>query len=146
MTALILHPNDELFYADLQKEIIASLFSKDRILYQKLPLWIEFEAFDLKEKSQIKEVQIGELYICEDSVYCPVSILCSEGKINSKLTLVCLHKGKKLTSAEIAGLKEKPVRQIKVFRLGSVADQGPHAKSISKSVWCKLHNTRATIE
>ena len=42
------------------------------------------------------------------------------------------------TDEEIDILKEKPVRQLKVFRLGLVQDEGPCAKSISKSVWCKL--------
>ena len=138
MTVLILNPNDELFYTDLQKEIITSLYSDERIIYQKLPLWIEFDNCDLKEKSKIQQVIVGELCLTADSLYCPVLIECGERKINSKLTLVCLHKGQAFTDSEIATLKEKPARQLKVFRLGIVADQGPHAKSISKSVWCKI--------
>ncbi len=146
MTALIMHPNDELFFTDLQKEIIAGLYEEGRIIYNKLPLWIELGDFDLKDKSLIQKVEIGELTFSGENIFCPVLIECSHGQINSKLTLVCLHKGKNFTDSEISALKEKPVRQLKVFRLGLVQDEGPHAKSISKSVWCKLHNTAATVE
>ena len=138
MTALIMHPNDELFFTDFQKEIIAALYEDGRIIYSKIPLWIELGDFNLKDKALIQKAQIGELSFSGETIYCPVLIECSNVQINSKLTLVCLHKGKKLTDSEIAALKEKPVRQLKVFRLGLVQDQGPHAKSISKSVWCKI--------
>ena len=138
MTALILHPNDELFYVDLQKKIIDVLFSEERILYQKLPLWIEFDNFDLKDKSQIKKVSIGELCTCEDSVYCQVFINCGQRKIESKLTLVCLYKGKSFTDSEIAGLKEKPARQIKVFRLGIEKELSSNSKCITESKWVKV--------
>lgn len=146
MTALLMHSNDELFFTALQKEIISALYEEGRILYSQLPLWIELGDFDLKDKTLLKQVQIGELCISEESLYCPVLISCGEKQITSKLTLVCLHKGKAFTNSEIAALKEKPVRQLKVFRLGLVQNEGPHAKSISKSVWCKLHYTAATVE
>ena len=146
MTTLLMHPNDELFFTALQKEIISALYEEGRILYSQLPLWIELGDFDLKDKALLKQVQIGELCISEESLYCPVLISCGEKQITSKLTLVCFHKGKVFTDSEIAALKEKPVRQLKVFRLGIVQNEGPHAKSISKSVWCKLHYTAATVE
>ena len=138
MTALILHPNDELFFIDLQKQITSELFTEERIIIQPSPLWIELGDFDIKEKAQIKQVQIKKLSLCDNYIYCPVLLEYKGKQITSKLTLVCLHKGKAFTEKEIAALKEKPERQLKVFRLGLVQDQGPHAKSISKSVWCKL--------
>lgn len=146
MTALIMNPNDELLFTDLQKDIIASLYKESRIIYCQHPLWIELEDFDIKHKALIKQVHIGELFADAVSVYCPVLIECVDNKINSKLTLVCLHEGQSFSAEEIATLKEKPVRQLKVFRLGLVQEQGPHAKSISKSVWCKLHHTASTVE
>ena len=138
MTVLIMHPNDELFFADLQKELIAALFCEERIIYSQIPLWIELGEIELKAKSQIRQVQVEELCVEADSVNCKVRIQFNDCKIISKLTLVCLHKGKMFTDEEINILKEKPVRQLKVFRLGLVQDEGLHAKSISKSVWCKL--------
>ena len=138
MTVLIMHPNDELFFADLQKELIAALFCEERIIYSQIPLWIELGEIELKAKSQIRQVQVEELCVEADSVNCKVRIQFNDCEIISKLTLVCLHKGKMFTDEEIDILKEKPVRQLKVFRLGLVQDEGPCAKSISKSVWCKL--------
>ena len=146
MTALLMHPNDELFFTDLQKEIISLLYKDGRIIYSNIPLWIELGDFDIKNKVLIKQVKIGELKVSENFVYCPVEIQCSDSMIISKLTLVCLHKGKTFTDSEIEAIKEKPARQLKVFRLGLVQDQGPHAKSISKSVWCNLHHSRTTVE
>ena len=138
MTVILMHPNDEIFFADFQKELIETLFDDGRIIYSQIPLWIDLGDFDLKEKSQIKHIEIGELCVSNNSVYCPVLIDIGERKIDSKLTLVCLHKGKNFTAGDAALLKQKPVRQLKVFRLGIVQEQGPHAKSISKSVWCKI--------
>lgn len=138
MTALIFHPNDELFFTDLQKQISSALFTEERIIIQPYPLWIELGDFDIKEKALIKEVQIKELSLCDNYIYCPVLLEYKGKQITSKLTLVCLHKGKAFTEKEIAAIKVKPERQIKVFRLGLVQNEGPHAKSISKSVWCKI--------
>ncbi len=138
MTVIILHPNDEIFFADIQKEVIEKLFDDGRIIYSQFPLWIELGDFDIKEKSQIKQIEIGELCLSDDSVYCSVLIETNKRNIASKLTLVCLHNGNKFSAEEVASLKQKPVRQLKVFRLGIVQEQGPHAKSISKSVWCKI--------
>ncbi len=146
MTALILHPNDEHFYVDLQKEISSVLFSEQRIIIQSMPLWIELGDFDIKEKSKIKKVEIKEPLLSDDSIYCPVIVECDGRQVFSKLTLVCLYKGEKFVKEEAASLKEKPARLIKVFRLGLVQAEGPHAKSISKSEWCKLHNATATVE
>ena len=138
MTVLIMHPNDEIFFADFQKELIEKLFDNGRTIYSQIPLWIEIDDFDIKEKSQIKQIKIGELCVSDNSVYCPVLIETDKRKINSKLTLVCLHNGNNFSVEEVASLKQKPARQLKVFRLGIVQNEGPHAKSINKSVWCKL--------
>ena len=146
MTVLIMHPNDEIFFADFQKELIEKLFENGRTIYSQVPLWIELGDFEIKEKAQIKQIEIGELCVSDDSVYCPVLIETDKRKIDSKLTLVCLHNGNNFTAEEVASLKQKPARQLKVFRLGIVQNEGPHAKSISKSVWCKLHHTTSTVE
>lgn len=138
MTVIIMHPNDEIFFADIQKELIEKLFDDGRIIYSQFPLWIELGDFDIKEKTQIKCIKFDELYVNDNSVFYPVLIDIGERKIDSKLTLVCLHKGRFFSTQEIEILKQKPVRQLKVFRLGIVQEQGPHAKSISKSVWCKI--------
>lgn len=138
MTALLMHPNDEIFFTALQKEIIALLYEEGRIIYSQIPLWIDLDAFDIKDKAMIKKVQIGQLCVEEASVYCPVSVEYGDRQINSRLDLIHLHKGKAFTASQTASLKEKPVRQLKVFRLGLMQEQGPHVKSISKSVWCKI--------
>ena len=138
MTVLIMHPNDEIFFADFQKELIEKLFDNGRTIYSQIPLWIELDDFDINEKAQIKQIEIGELCVSDDSVYCPVLIETDKRKIDSKLTLVCLQNGNKFTSEEVESIKQKPARQLKVFRLGIVQDEGPHAASINKSVWCKL--------
>ena len=146
MTVLIMHPNDEIFFADFQKELIEILFGEERIIYSQDPLWIELGDFDIKEKAQIKCIEIGELCVSESSVHCPVLIQTEKEKINSKLTLVCLHSGKKFSPEEAASIKQKPARQLKVFRLGLVQELSPVAKCISKSVWCKLHYPATTVE
>ena len=138
MNVIILHPTDELFYADFQKELIRTLFEEGRIMCQKVPLWIELNDFALEDKPHLTKVEIGELRTDEKEIYCMVQVTCKERVIHSKLTLVNLLHGKNFSSEEIETLKNKPARQIKVFRLGIVQDEGPHAKSISKSVWCKL--------
>lgn len=138
MTVILLHPTDELFFAKLQKELTELLFEDDRILYQNIPLWIELGELELSEKKLIKKIEIGEMEICENSVICPVTVILENKQFSSKLTLVSIYKGRSISDSEIAVQKNKPVRQLKVFRLGITQDDGPHAKSISKSVWCKL--------
>lgn len=138
MTVILLHPTDELFFANLQKELTERLFKEDRILYQNTPLWIELGELELDEKKLIKKVEIGEMEICENSVICPVTVILENKQISSKLTLVSVYKGDNILNSEIAIQKNKPIRQLKVFRLGIMQNEGPHAKSISKSVWCKL--------
>ena len=138
MTVILLHPTDELFFANLQKELTECLFKEDRILYQNTPLWIELGELELDEKKLIKKVEIGEMEICENSVICPVTVILENKQISSKLTLVSVYKGDNILNSEIAIQKNKPIRHLKVFRLGIMQNEGPHAKSISKSVWCKL--------
>ena len=81
MTVLIMHPNDELFFADLQKELIAALFCEERIIYSQVPLWIEIGEIELKTKSQIRQVQVEELCVEADSVNCKVRIQFNEREI-----------------------------------------------------------------
>lgn len=138
MIVILLHPTDELFFANLQKELTECLFKEDRILYQNTPLWIELGELELDEKKLIKNVEIGEMEICENSVICPVTVILENKQISSKLTLVSIYKGDNILNSEITIQKNKPIRQLKVFRLGIMQNEGPHAKSISKSVWCKL--------
>ena len=138
MTVILLHPTDELFFANLQKELTECLFKENRILYQNTPLWIELGELELDEKKLIKKVEIGEMEICENSVICPVTVILENKQISSKLTLVSIYKGDNILNSEITIQKNKPIRQLKVFRLGIMQNEGPHAKSISKSVWCKL--------
>lgn len=138
MTVILLHPTDELFFANLQKELTECLFKEDRILYQNTPLWIELGELELDEKKLIKKVEIREMEICENSVICPVTVILENKQISSKLTLVSVYKGDNILNSEITIQKNKPIRQLKVFRLGIMQNEGPHAKSISKSVWCKL--------
>ena len=54
MTVLIMHPNDEIFFADFQKELIEKLFENGRTIYSQVPLWIELGDFEIKEKAQMK--------------------------------------------------------------------------------------------
>ena len=138
MTVILLHPTDELFFANLQKELTECLFNEDRILYQNTPLWIELGELELDEKKLIKKVEIGKMEICENSVICPVTVILENKQISSKLTLVSVYKGDTILNSEIIIQKNKPIRHLKVFRLGIMQNEGPHAKSISKSVWCKL--------
>ena len=138
MTVLLLHPTDGLFFANLQKELTECLFKEDRILYQNTPLWIELGELELDEKKLIKKVEIGEMEICENSVICPVTVILENKQISSKLTLVSIYRGDNILNSEIAKQKNKPIRHLTVFRLGIMQNEGPHAKSISKSVWCKL--------
>ena len=138
MTVILLHPTDELFFANLQKELTERLFKEDRILYQNTPLWIELGELELDEKKLIKKVEIGEMEICENSVICPVTVILENKQFSSKLTLVSVYKGDNILNSEITIQKNKPIRHLKVFRLGIMQNEGPHVKSISKSVWCKL--------
>ena len=169
MTVIIPHPTEELIFAKLQKEIISELFEDGRIMIAEKPLWIpvntviecsrsecieitgvaENGGFDnggfdtasgLLNHRVIAGVDVGGLEICENSVFIPVTISTKSGQVNSKLTLVRLHKGRtfnKSDSEKLAKIKQ-PVKQLKVFRLGNVQNEGPHAISISNSVWRKI--------
>ena len=148
MTVIILHQTEELKLITLQKELIHSLYNDSRILLAEYPLWIESGEFELQDKASIKKIEFGEFQVSKNAVSLPVFIVCDKGKIESKLTLVSIYKGNDFSDSDkntVSQIKE-PVKQVKVFRLGLVQDQGPHAKSISKSVWCKLHHPRTTVE
>ena len=172
MTVIIPHPTEELIFAKLQKEIISELFEDGRIMIAEKPLWIPVNTviecsrsecieitgvsencgFDtasgLLNHREISFVDVGELEICEDSVFVEVTVKSDSGDFLSRLNLVRLHSGRQFSDSDrlkLAKIKQ-PVRQLKVFRLGLVQEEGLHAKSISKSVWCKLHHTRTTVE
>ena len=146
MAVIILHPTEELIFAKLQKELISELFEDDRIMIAVKPLWIPITpviecegGFDTTLRVT-QPPELGELEVSEDSVFLPVTVYTEAGQYNTKLTLVILHSGRKFTEIDhqkITKIKQ-PVKQLKVFRLGIVQEEGPHAKSISKSVWCKL--------
>ncbi len=145
MTVIIPHPTEELQLINFQKELISSLYKEGRILYAERPLWIDFsESEELKTDSKsIQSVSFGELKISDKSIFIPVQIKTSERIVYSKLTLVNIYKDQSFTDEDknLIGQKKQPVNQLKIFRLGLVQAEGPHAKSISKSVWCKLHHT-----
>ena len=162
MTVIIPHPTEELIFAKLQKEIISELFEDGRIMIAEKPLWIPVTpvidgvfddcGFDtasgLLNHREISFVDVGGLEICEGAVFVEVTVKSDSGDFLSRLNLVRLHSGRQFSDSDrlkLAKIKQ-PVRQLKVFRLGLVQEEGLHAKSISKSVWCKLHHTRTTVE
>ena len=141
MKALILHSTEELIFAKLQKTLVSDFFTKERFLYAVKPLWIFFDdGSDLISKSLVKKVELGDLVSSENEIFIPVKIMTEEKEIISKLTLVSIYKGNNFTEEERRNVshKKQPVRQLKIFRLAQVQEEGPHAKSISNSVWCKL--------
>ena len=141
MKALILHSTEELIFAKLQKTLVSDFFTKERILYAVKPLWIFFDNdSDLISKSIVKKVELGDLDSSENEIFIPVKICTEEKEIISKLTLVSIYKGNNFTEDERRNVSQKkqPVRQLKIFRLAQVQEEGPHAKSISNFVWCKL--------
>ena len=150
MTVIIPHPTEELNLINFQKELISALYKEGRILYAERPLWIDFsESEELKSLAKnIQSVNFGELKISDKSIFIPVQIKTSERIVDSKLTLVNIYKGQPFTDEDkkLIGQKKQPVNQLKIFRLGLVQAEGPHAKSISKSVWCKLHHTASTVK
>ena len=154
MKVIILHPTEELLLVNYQKELIKALFSEKRVIFAVCPLWIPLPrelmiSENLKDIAKsIKEITFGNVFFDSKEISIPVQIKTETGLFTSKLTLVSIFKGADFSDKDKKnGLKIKePVRQIKVFRLGLVQDQGPHAKSISKSVWCKLHHSAATVE
>lgn len=152
MTVIIPHSTEELRLYDFQKELISSLYEEGRIMYAAFPLWIELGDFDISEKKAIKKVEAGEIVLTENSIFCPLKIKIENKNgsqtIESKITLISLKKGKAFSDEDkkLALQKKQPVKQLNVFRLGLVQEEGLHAKSISQSAWCKLHNTRTTVE
>ncbi len=141
MKALILHSTEELIFAKLQKALVSDFFTKERILYAVKPLWIFFnDDSDLINKSLVKKVELGDLASSENEIFIPVKIKAEEKEIVSKLTLVSIYKGNNFTEEERRNVSQKnqPVRQLKIFRLAQVQEEGLHAKSISNFVWCKL--------
>ena len=149
MAVIILHPTEELIFAKLQKELISELFEDDRIMIAVKPLWIPFNPVNPGNECEggfdttlcvTQPPELGELEFSEDSVFLPVTVYTEAGQYNTKLTLVILHSGRKFTEIDhqkITKIKQ-PVKQLKVFRLGIMQKEGPHAKSISKSVWQKI--------
>ena len=148
MLVLIPHPAEELKLINYQKEIISLLYSEKSIIYSAAPFWIEVPEVltntadtNLKALANtIDEVILNDAEVFPDRIDLPVTIKSSGKYFNSKLTLVILHKGQEFSDKAIQLLSQKnqPVKALKVFRLGIVQNEGPHAKSISKSVWCKI--------
>ncbi len=147
MTVIILHPTEEGHLISLQKELINDLYVPNRILYSSYPLWLDFPEndgegkIDLKELSKtIESISFGKLDISDKEIFINFLIKTKNREYTSKLTLVCIHNGPAFSDREIEIIRQKkqPVNQLKIFRLGTVQEEGLHAKSISKSVWCKL--------
>ena len=166
MTVIIPHPTEELIFAKLQKELISELFEDERIMIAEKPLWIPViecsrsECIEITGVSEncgfddggfdtasgllnhrvIVGVDVGGLEICENSVFIPVTISTKSGQVNSKLTLVRLHKGRtfdKSDSEKLAKIKQ-PVRQLKIFRLGNEKELSSVSKCIIESKWIKI--------
>jgi len=169
MTVIIPHPTEELIFAKLQKEIISELFEDGRIMIAEKPLWIPVNTVIECSRSECIEitgvskncgfddggfdtasgllnhrvivgVDVGGLEICENSVFIPVTISTKSGQVNSKLTLVRLHKGRtfgKSDSEKLAKIKQ-PVKQLKVFRLGNEKELSSVSKCIVESKWIKI--------
>ena len=169
MTVIIPHPTEDLIFAKLQKELISELFEDERIMIAEKPLWIPVNTVIECSRSECIEitgvsencgfddggfdtasgllnhrvivgVDVGGLEICENSVFIPVTISTKSGQVNSKLTLVRLHKGRtfgKSDSEKLAKIKQ-PVRQLKIFRLGNEKELSSVSKCIIESKWIKI--------
>ena len=146
MKVIILHPTEELLLVNYQKELIKALYSDNRVIFAVSPLWLELPEKDvnsenLKEISKtIRQITFGEIVFDSSKISLPVKIETSGRAFSSKLSLVSIIKGADFSEEDknSAAKIKQPVRQLKVFRLGMVQEDGPHAKSISKSVWCKI--------
>jgi hypothetical protein len=139
MTVIIPHPTEELIFAKLQKELISELFEDGRIMIAENPLWIPLNPVIECEQGERIEITgasdncdldtenggfdttlrvtqppvVGELEICENSVFIPLTIATVSGQLNSKLTLVRLHKGcnfDKFDREKLVKIKQ-PVKQ-----------------------------------
>ena len=133
-TVLIPHPTEELIFAKLQKELISDFFDTERVMYAVKPLWIE------TNQRRVQSVELRELCATPREIFIPVTIITENNTIESKLSVVSIYSGKDFSDSERKAItqKKQPVRQLKVFRLAQVQEEGPHAKSISNFVWCKL--------
>ena len=146
MKVIILHPTEELLLVNYQKELIKALYSDNRVIFAVSPLWLDLpekavSSENLKEISKtIRQITFGEIVFDSSKISLSVKIETSGGAFSSKLSLVSIIKGADFSVEDknSAAKIKQPVRQLKVFRLGIVQDEGPHAKSISKSVWCKI--------
>ena len=146
MKVIILHPTEELLLVNYQKELIKALYSDNRVIFAVSPLWLDLpekavDSENLKEISKtIRQITFGEIVFDSSKISLTVKIKTSGGAFSSKLSLVSIIKGADFSEEDknSAAKIKQPVRQLKVFRLGIVQEEGPHAKSISKSVWCKI--------
>ena len=146
MKVIILHPTEELLLENYRKEMIKALFSEKRVFFAVCPLWLELpekavSSENLKEISKtIRQITFGEIVFDSSKISLSVKIETSGGPFSSKLSLVSIIKVADFSEEDknSAAKIKQPVRQLKVFRLGMVQEEGPHAKSISKSVWCKI--------
>ena len=138
MAVIILHPTEELKLSNFQKELISELFDDKRILVAAKPLWIHLP--DSIQLKSIKGISFSDLETAETSIFIPVEINTTEGSYTSKLTLVILHSGRQFSGSDRQVLQQKkqPVRQLKVFRLGTEKELSPVSKCITESKWMKL--------
>ncbi len=168
MAVIILHPTEELKLINFQKELISALFTEGRILLAARPLWIPLStvvdakntvvepvettaeqkqsdlrgSFDELNHRNISSVEFGELETTESEIYIPVKITTTEGVFPSKLSLVSIYKNTNFTETDrqIISQKKQPVRQLKVFRLGTDKELSSISKCITEFKWCKLSN------
>ena len=166
MAVIILHPTEELKLINFQKELISALFTEGRILLAARPLWIPLStvvdakntvvepvettaehkqsdirgSFDELNHRNIRSVEFGELETTESEIYIPVKIETKEGVLSSKLSLVSIYKNTNFTETDrqIISQKKQPVRQLKVFRLGTEKELSSISKCITEFKWCKL--------
>ena len=151
MAVIIFHPTEELKLIKFQKELISELFEEGRILYAVKPLWIKihdnFAPFDSAQgrknelsKYNIRQVELDDIELSENSIFIPVTITTDTAAYNSKLTLGILHSGRQFTGFDREKLNKikQPVRQLKVFRLGNEKELSPVSKCIMKSKWIKI--------
>ena len=138
MAVIILHPTEELKFSNFQKELISELFDDKRILVAAKPLWIHLP--DSIQLKSIKSISFSDLETAETSIFIPVEINTTEGSYTSKLTLVILNSGRQFSGSDRQVLQQKkqPVRQLKVFRLGTEKELSPVSKCITESKWMKL--------
>ena len=139
-TVIILHPTEELIFSKLQKELISDFFDQERILYAVKALWIQIESSANPCIEKITSVEFSDLDTRPTEIFIPVTIKADGTTLKSHLSLVKIHCGKAFTDSEYKAItqKKQPVKQIKVFRLGSTKKLNSRAQCLTDSKWLKL--------